>query len=237
MKKKNRRDYFVSCIVAAGGKSRRMGDGVNKLFEEICGLPVIARTLLALQNSECIDEIIVSAKEEDMLAIHDIALSFEIFKLKTIVKGGAHRAASVKAAAAEISEDCDLVAVHDGARPLIEEETIRSVVSAGYTYGAAACGVRPKNTLKREDENGFIAETVDRNELYEIQTPQVFSKELFLSAYEAEDSILQTVTDDCGLVERLDAKVKITEGSYRNIKITTPEDIAVAEGLLFEEGR
>ena len=234
-KKKLKRDYFVSCIVAAGGSGRRMGADVNKLFLEIGGVPVIARTLLALQNSEFVDEIIVAAKEEDMLDISDIAADFAIDKLKTIVKGGAVRAESVKAAISELSEECDLVAVHDGARPLVDENTISEAVSAGFAFGAAACGVRPKSTIKREDENGFVAETVDRSVLFEIQTPQVFSKELFLNAYDAENEVLHAATDDCALVERLGAKIKITRGSYRNIKITTVEDIAIAEGLLSDE--
>ncbi len=234
-KKKLRRDYFVSCIVAAGGESRRMGENVNKLFLEIAGVPVIAHTLLALQNSAWIDEIVVSAREEDILDISDLAASFEIDKLKAIVKGGAVRAESVKAAISELSEDCDFIAVHDGARPLVDENTIAQAVSAGFAFGAAACGVRPKNTLKRGDENNFVAETVDRSVLFEIQTPQVFSKELFLNAYEAEKDVLRSVTDDCSLVERLGTKIKITPGSYRNIKITTIEDLAIAEGLLNDE--
>lgn len=235
MKKKNKHDYFVSCIVAAGGSSRRMGDGMNKLFLEIDGVPVIARTLLSLEQSQYIDEIIVSAREEDMLDISDLAGAFGIRKLKTIVKGGAVRAASVKAALSSVSQGCDFVAVHDGARPLTDEDTIARVVSAAVLHGAAACGVRPKCTIKQEDKDGFIAQTVDRSKLYEMQTPQVFTKSLLCSAYDVDEDRLRTVTDDCALVEQLGTKIKITQGSYRNIKITTPEDIAVAEGLLDEE--
>lgn len=234
-KKKLRRDYFVSCIVAAGGASRRMGENVNKLFLELDGIPVIARTLTALQGSEYIDEIIVAARESDMLKISNIAADFEIDKLKVVVKGGAVRAESVKAAMAELSDECNFVAVHDGARPLIDGEIIHEAVTEAFVFGAAACGVRPKSTLKREDKNGFIAETVERSEVFEIQTPQVFSRELFLNAYDADDTVLQTVTDDCALVERLGEKIKITSGSYRNIKITTAEDILIAESLLSSE--
>lgn len=232
MKKHTKRDYFVSCIVAAGGASRRMGADVNKLFLPLVDIPVLAHTLLALENSDYIDEIIVSTREENIVLIRNICQDFRIAKLKSVVKGGAERSESVKAALSELSEECDLVAVHDGARPLIEEDVIERVVCASREFGSAACGVRPKCTLKREDENGFVAKTVDRSVLYEIQTPQVFAKELFLKAYEAEDDILRTVTDDCALIERLGEKIKITEGSYRNIKITTIEDIAIAKGLL-----
>lgn len=228
--KKQPKDGFVSCIVAAGGSSRRMGE--NKLFMEIGGIPVIARTLMALDKSNFIDEIIVSAREEDMLAIGDLVKQFCVKKVKTIVKGGAERADSVKAAISELSADCDFVAVHDGARPLVDQETIADAVKNACEFGAAACGVRPKCTLKRENKDGFIAETIDRSVVYEIQTPQVFEKSLFLRAYDADEKALKGATDDCALVERLGANIKITQGSYRNIKITTIEDISIAEGLL-----
>lgn len=230
--KNRKRDYFVSCIVAAGGSSRRMGNGINKLFLEIGNIPVIARTLIALENSEYIDEVIVSAKEEDIVIIGDIAKMYKIRKLKSIVKGGNERSDSVKSAICEISPCCDIVAVHDGARPFVSEKVISETVMAAYKYGCAACGVRPKCTLKKEDENGFISDTVDRNMVYEIQTPQVFSKDLFFKAYEADDTILHIATDDCTLIERLGEKIKITQGSYRNIKITTTEDIVIGEALI-----
>ncbi len=230
--KKQPKDGFVSCIVAAGGSSRRMGE--NKLFMEIGGIPVIARTMMTLDESNFIDEIIVSAREEDMLAIGDLVKQFCINKVKAIVKGGRERAESVKAAISEISADCDFVAVHDGARPLVDQDTIAEVVKNACEFGAAACGVRPKATLKRENADGFIAETIDRSVVYEIQTPQVFEKSMFLRAYEADEKALKGATDDCALVERLGANIKITQGSYRNIKITTIEDIAIAECLLEE---
>lgn len=235
MKKTKKRDYFVSCIIAAGGKSRRMGEGVNKLFLDLGGIPVLARTLLAFEKSDIIDEIIVSCGESDILKVREMAEYYGINKLKSIVKGGEERAESIKNAILEISENCDIVAVHDGARPLVDEEIILKAVLSCREYGAAASGVRPKSTLKREDENGFIEETIDRSKTIEIQTPQVFSKELFVKAYDADDTILKNVTDDCALVERLGVKIKITEGSYKNIKITTKEDILVAECLLNEK--
>lgn len=235
MRKKKNKACFVSCIVAAGGSGTRMGAEKNKLFLEIGGLPVIARTLLALENSAYISEIILSAREEDMLELRAIAEDFEISKLKAIVRGGAHRAASVKAATRAVSPESELIAVHDGARPLVDEETIQCVVAAAQEKGAAACGVRPKCTLKRADKDGFITETMDRSEVFEIQTPQVFAKDVLFAAYDTEEEILEKATDDCSLVERLGKRIFVTEGSYRNIKVTTPEDIAVAEGLLEDE--
>lgn len=231
MKSKNE---FVSCIVAAGGSGSRMGAEKNKLFLELAGRPVIAYTLMALEQSELIDEIILSAREEDMMELRRIAEEYAISKLSTIVRGGAHRAASVKSALSAVSKEATIVAVHDGARPLIEEKHIQNAVVEATKGGAAAVGVRPKCTLKQADENGFITETVDRSVMFEIQTPQVFGKDIILKAYEAAEDILAQATDDCSLVERLGVRIRVVEGSYRNIKVTTPEDIVIAESLLEE---
>ena len=234
-KRENTKHAFVSCVVAAGGSGSRMGTEENKLFLELLGVPVLAHTLMALDRSTDIDEIVIAARETDMLRIKSIIETYGITKATAVVRGGAHRSASVKAALSAVSEQADLIAVHDGARPLVDEHVISAVVEDAKTYGAAATGVRPKCTLKRADKDGFIKETVDRSEIFEIQTPQVFQKQLLLQAYDAEEATLALATDDCLLVEQLGKKIKITEGSYRNIKITTPEDIPVAEGLL--EGR
>lgn len=228
---KNRQSY-VTCIVAAGGSGTRMGADINKLFLKICGVPVIAHTLLALEKSAYIDEIVLSAREEDMMELQDIVKSYSITKATAIVRGGAYRSASVKAAMGVISEQTDFVAVHDGARPLVEEEVIGKVVEAAENMGAAATGVRPKCTLKKADVNGIIQETVDRSVVFEIQTPQVFDKALLMRAYDTDETTLKAATDDCSLVERLGADIQVTEGSYRNIKITTSEDILIAESLL-----
>lgn len=234
MKKNKKNKSNVCCIVAAGGSGTRMGADKNKLLLSLCDIPVIAHTLLKLQKSEYIGEIIISAKEEDILEINDIASVFEITKLKAIVRGGKTRAESIMSAICEISEDIDFVAVHDGARPLVSEKTIENTVLSAEEFGASACGVKPKCTLKRDDGNGFVGETVDRDTIYEIQTPQVFKKELFLKAYDTDSEILEKATDDCSLVERLGVKIKICDGEYSNIKITTPEDILIAEAILNE---
>lgn len=226
---------FVSSIVAAGGSGKRMGAEKNKLFLTVCGIPVLAHTLLTLEKSADIDEIIISAREEDIDEILKLTKEYEIKKVAHVVKGGSHRAASVKAALDKVSERADFVAVHDGARPLVHEETIKNTIEAAKRKKAAACGVRPKCTLKRADENGFICETVDRSEVYEIQTPQVFEKDLLFAAYDCAEEILEKATDDCSLVERLGEKIFVTEGTYTNIKVTTPEDILIAERILEEK--
>lgn len=228
----NQQKTFVSAIVAAGGSGTRMGAKKNKLFLKVCGVPVLACTLLALEKNEDINEIIVSAREEDMDEIFALLKEYNIQKVTAVVKGGSHRAASVKAALEKISERADFVAVHDGARPLISQDIIKNTIEAAKKHKAAACGVRSKCTLKRIDEDGFITETVNREEIYEIQTPQIFEKELILEAYHCAEEILEKATDDCALVERLGEKIFITDGAYTNIKVTTPEDILIAEKIL-----
>lgn len=217
---------FVSCIVAAGGSGNRMGTGKNKLLLEIGGVPVLCHTLTTLQKSEVVSEIIISAREEDMIEIAHMAEEFSITKLKTIVKGGKTRTESVLSASKEIADECDLVMIHDGARPFVTDNIIIDTVNAAREYGASACGVKPKCTLKSIDA-GFITKTVDRETTVEIQTPQVFSKELFLKMY--SESVVTDTTDDCALAEKCGAKIFVTEGSYKNIKITTPEDMEIAE--------
>lgn len=230
----DKQSCFVSCIVAAGGSGSRMGAEKNKLFLNIRNVPVIARTLMQLEKSTVISEIVLSAREEDMAELGEIIEMYGITKVTAVVRGGAHRAASVLNALKATAETADLIAVHDGARPLISEEEIIKTVEDARVNGAAAIGVRPKCTLKRADNRGVITETVDRSQMYEIQTPQIFSREILLKAYNVEESVLRSATDDCSLVERLGIPIKVTEGSYRNIKLTTPEDIRIAECLLEE---
>ncbi len=223
---------FVSCIVAAGGSGTRMGADINKLFLKIDGVAVIAHTLAVLENSEAVSEIIVSAREEDIMQISEYAQLSNITKLKSIVKGGATRAESVFAAQKEISDECNLVMVHDAARPFVTDLILTETVNAAEKFGAAACGVKPKCTLKSVNDDGFITGTVDRAKTIEIQTPQVFEKELFDKMYSFDIDALKKATDDCVLAEKCGAEIFVTEGSYRNIKITTPEDLEIAEIFL-----
>lgn len=223
----------VTCIVAAGGSGTRMGTGINKLFLEISGIPVIVHTLNALQNCDEVDEIIISAKEEEIIKIKDLVSEFSVAKVKTIVKGGKTRGESVLSAAREVSDDAEIVMIHDGARPFVTEKILTETIESARKNGAAACGVKPKCTLKSVD-GGFITGTVDREKTVEIQTPQVFKKELFDKMYSQSIDVINSATDDCILAEKTGAKIAITEGSYKNIKITTPEDIEIAE--LFLEG-
>ena len=221
----------VTCIVAAGGSGKRMGADINKLFLEINDVPVIAYTLLVLENCELIDKIIISAREEDIMFLSKIVEEFEILKVTTIVRGGATRGESVLCASREVSEDTDFVMVHDGARPLVTSEIIEKTLASAISFGAAACGVKPKCTLKTVDAD-VITGTADREKTVEIQTPQIFDKRLFDEMYNFDIETIKNATDDCILAEKTGASVHITEGSYKNIKITTPEDIEIAEIFL-----
>ncbi len=223
---------FVSCIVAAGGSGTRMGIDTNKIFLEIGKIPVIALTLTALEKSDVISEIIVAAREEDIIEISEIARNYDIKKLKTIVKGGKTRAESVLAASKEVSGCSDLVMIHDAARPFVTEEILKTTAQMAEKFGAAACGVKPKCTLKSIDDRGFIVDTVNREKTIEIQTPQVFKKSLFDEMYTFDIEFLQTATDDCVLAEKCGVEIFVTEGSYKNIKITTPEDMEIAQVFL-----
>ena len=224
----------VTCIVAAGGSGTRMGVSINKLFLKVSDIPVIVHTLLALNNCDAIDEIIISAKEDEIIKISELVSVFSISKVKTIVKGGKTRGESVLSASKEISLYTDFVMIHDGARPLVSNEILINTVNAAERYNAAACGVKPKCTLKSID-NGFISSTVDREKTIEIQTPQVFKKELFDVMYSHNVDVINSATDDCILAEISGARIFVTEGSYENIKITTPEDLEIAELLIERE--
>ena len=225
---------FCSAILAAGGSSSRMG-GENKLFVSVGGIPVLARSVLALAGSPLVDEIVIAVREEDLLAAADLCKAYGLEKPLKIVVGGATRLESVMAALLECSDQAQLVAVHDGARPLVTREIIDRTIEKAQEAYAAAPAVPVKDTIKVA-ENGIVLETPDRSKLFSVQTPQVFDRSLLSAALQAAKDAGTTVTDDCSAVERLGKEVYLTEGSYENIKITTPEDLALAEAILERRG-
>ena len=230
-KKENKADHpFCSVIVAAAGSSRRM-EGQNKLMLPLDGIPVLARTLLALDGSRLIDEIVVAVREEDLLPTGDLCRLYGVTKPVKIVRGGESRLDSVLAAAMECREDAAFLAVHDGARPLADPELIDRVVALAHRTNAAAPAVPVKDTIK-EVKDGLVERTLDRSALYAVQTPQVFDAQLLRAALQSAQTLGAEITDDCSAVERLGKEVYLTEGSYENIKITTPEDMLLACELL-----
>ena len=231
MKKKEPKNPFVSCIVAAAGKGSRMQADLNKIFLEYCDKPVLAHTLTALEECPSINEIVLVTGEYDILGCKDIAEEFGIKKLTAITVGGKMRQDSVRNALKEVSEQANIVLIHDAARPLVTSQVIDNVIHDVLLCGAAAPGVPCKNTLKLADPNGYIIDTPDRSCMYEIQTPQGFTRSIITRAHETAQQSGLSGTDDCFLVEHLGIKIKISEGDYRNIKITTPEDLVIAELL------
>ncbi len=225
---------YCSAIVPAAGSSRRMG-GENKLLMQVGGMPVLVRTLLALDRSRLVDEIVIATREEDLMLIGDLCKQFAITKPVKIVRGGDTRQESVLAAALECRPEGKFIAVHDGARPLATPELIDSVIALAHKTNAAAPGVPVKDTIKVV-RDGKVVSTPDRDTLRAIQTPQVFDAQLLRAALQSAVESGASITDDCSAVELLGKEVYLTEGSYENIKITTPEDVAQAEEILRERG-
>ncbi|MCI8554226.1 MAG: 2-C-methyl-D-erythritol 4-phosphate cytidylyltransferase [Clostridiales bacterium] len=221
----------TAAVVVAAGASSRMG-GVPKQLLPLGGMPVLARSLLALDRASLVDEIVVVAREEEMIPFYDICRHYEIGKASLIIRGGATRQQSVIIGASQVREGTDYLAIHDGARPLVRSERVDEVIREACRWKAAAVAVPVKDTVKMADEEGFISATPDRRLLWNVQTPQVFERDLYLEALHTAEREGKDYTDDCQLVERLGTQVKLVHGDYDNIKITTPEDIPMAEGLL-----
>ena len=221
---------FVTAVIVAAGNSTRMG-GVNKQFLLIDGVPVLIRTLSAFSESNMIDEIVIAAREEDIPKMYAMIKEYKVLKVTDIVKGGKTRQESVFNAIRRSSPFSEYFAIHDGARPLVTGKIIEDTVREAFLTGAAATGVKVKDTVKVVNEKGIITSTPDRNYLWAVHTPQVFERRLYLSAI---DNVINSemFTDDCKLLEEYGTEVKMVEGSYSNIKITTPDDIPIAESLL-----
>lgn len=224
----------VSVIIAGAGSASRM-NGINKQFYEIAGIPVIARSMLAFEQVEQIAEIIVSARENDFSEIEKIALEFEISKFKCVVAGGETRQQSVFKAFSQVSKETRLVAVHDGARPLVNPKFIELCIKDAAVFGGSTLGVPVKDTLKVVD-GGMIVDTPDRRKLYITQTPQIFRKDVYVKGINFANANELDFTDDCQLAEAVGIKVNMTLSDYRNIKITTPEDLAICEAILKMNG-
>lgn len=225
-------DPVCSAIVVAAGKGERMQTETKKQFLPLLGRPVLAHTLEAIGRSEMVKEIILVVPEEDIVTAKDIALSSYCKKVTQIVAGGSSRTESVRKGLAEISDNSEIVLIHDGVRPCISAPLINECIRNAREYGASALGVKPKCTIKQIDKNGLIETTIDRETLVEIQTPQCFQKEVIQKAYE---NISHTATDDCMLAEAIGVKVHVTEGSYSNLKLTTREDMQMLSALIISE--
>jgi 2-C-methyl-D-erythritol 4-phosphate cytidylyltransferase len=226
-------NLFVSVIVAAAGRGSRMNMPINKLYMEIGDVPVLVRTLTAFQDCRLVNEIILVVNNEDILFCkQDIIDPYRLYKVKTITAGGSERQMSVYNGLLQVNTKADIVMIHDGARPFIDEQGIARCVETAAEFGACTLAVRVKDTIKKADDDGTVTQTVDRRNLWAIQTPQAFKYGLIMEAHERARQDGFTGTDDTVLVERIGKPVKLVEGSYRNIKITTREDLIIAEGIV-----
>jgi len=229
----NKEEGKLPVIVVAAGSSTRM-QGINKQLTCVFGVPLIIRTLTVFENSRNISNIILVVRTEDVFEMQMMAEKYGITKVSDIVCGGKNRQESVAKGLSRVAKNQPGVLIHDGARPLVDELIINGVVKGLETYPAVTCGVSLKDTVKRINEDGTVAETLKRDALISVQTPQgVWVKE-YLEAIEKIGDV-SSFTDDTSIMEAAGYTVMTVPGSYKNIKITTPEDISVAEGFLREE--
>lgn len=220
----------TSVIIVAAGKSSRMC-GKDKQLELLNNIPVIAHTMLAFEKCESVNEIIIVTKEENIPLFKEIAESYGVKKSLKFTVGGNTRQESVFNGLKLISKETKYIAIHDGARPLVKPEKIEKVIADSRIFGGATLGVAVKDTIKTVS-GGLITDTPDRSVLYAIQTPQVFKRSIYFDGVNFASSHGLDFTDDCQLVEAIGIKVSLTVGDYSNIKITTPEDLFIAEALL-----
>ena len=222
---------YCGAVIVAAGNASRMG-GIDKVMATLGGEPMILRTVRTFQNCDAIKEIVIVTRPDLILPIKDLCSGCD--KVTAVVAGGKDRPASVKAGLSALSKKVKLAAIQDGARPLVTWEVIDRTVRAAHTYHAAAPGVPVKDTVKVV-KGGVVIVTPDRSTLRAIQTPQVFDIDLLRGALKKAEEENAPITDDCSAVENMGMSVKIVEGDERNIKVTTPMDLKIAEMLLEEE--
>ena len=221
---------YCGAVIVAAGSASRMG-GIDKVMAPLGGEPMIVRTVRQFQNCDAIREIVVVTRPELIVPIMDLCHGFD--KVKAVVVGGDTRAASVAMGMNTLSSKCKLVAVQDGARPFADWQLIDRVVRAANSYGAAAPAIAVKDTVKVV-RGGIVKETPERSSLKAVQTPQVFDFDLLRGALKQAKLDKLEITDDCSAVEHMGMSVKIVEGDEKNIKITTPMDLKIAQ-LILEE--
>ena len=222
---------YCGAVIVAAGSASRMG-GIDKVMAPLGGEPMILRTVRAFEDCEAVKEIVIVTREDLMGPIAELCSGFT--KIRSVVQGGSSRQESVKLGLLAFSKEVRLAAVHDGARPLVSGELIDKVIRAAHSYGAAAPAIPVKDTIKVL-EGGFIAATPDRSTLRAVQTPQVMDRDLLLGALEKAEQEDIALTDDCSAVEHIGMRVRLVEGEERNLKVTTPLDLKIAELLLEEK--
>ncbi len=224
----------VSVLLLGAGKGKRMNLPGNKVLADLGGKPVLAWSLELFEKREEIYEIILAAAEEDLNFCRELGAGYS--KFSRVAAGGGSRQESVANCLAFISGECSWVMVHDGARPFVSDYDLDALFKAAAPGYGAVLAAPEKNTIKEADKEGFIRRTLKREGLYQAQTPQLFPKKEFLKAYkDSKPEELASATDDASLLEAKGCPIKIALGGYKNIKLTTPEDLLLARALLKEE--
>ena len=227
------KNRYISVIIAAAGMRNRMGSKINKQFISINNKPILAHTIEKFERCKYIDEIIVVAKENEIdYCRGEIVRRYGFSKVSTIVKGGKERQDSVYNGILALNEKSDIVLSHDGARPFVKTKNIMDGIDGALKYGACVIGVPVKDTIKVVGDYKNVDETPKRDILWAAQTPQCFKKNIIMEGYRKAIEDKFVGTDDSVLIERLGLNVKMIMGSYENIKITTPEDLIIAESIL-----
>lgn len=223
----------VAAVVPAAGCGNRMGSEIKKQFLVLDGIPILGYVLRILEASRSVQSIVIAVGEdEEKYCRQAVVNKLGLRKITGIVQGGKERQDSVYSGLLALAPDTDIVVIHDGVRPLLTVENLDMVVGAALQYGAATCAVPVKDTVKLAREGGFVSETLPRDRLWLTQTPQAFRYRDILDAHRRAQGENFRATDDAALVERLGNAVKLVDGNYQNIKITTPEDLIVASALL-----
>lgn len=219
-------------VVVAAGKSERMGEGIDKAFLNLGSKPVLAYSLLAFEQCPDIEGVIVVARKDRLEAARGVIRIFGCSKVRAVVAGGANRQDSVAAGLAELPEEASLVAVHDGARPCVTPDLIAETLKSAKRHGSGVAATKVTDTLKEVLRGSVVTRTVDRAKLWAVQTPQTFQAKLLRQAYAAVKARKARVTDEASAVELLGQPVHLVPASPTNLKITTTDDLVVAEALL-----
>ena len=229
MELNNYSQFSFSAVVAAAGCSTRM-DGTDKLFADLEGLPVLVRTLNVLASVEPICEIVLVVSEKNIPRVRDLLEKYSFSKLIKVIEGGETRQASV--CAGVIAANGNFVVIHDGARPFVSSDLIKSLLNETQELDAVIPAIPVVDTIKRVDDRGMVRETIDRTGVFQVQTPQVFRKDTWLKAYKYILTNNQIVTDDASMLESAGFPVKVLPGSRLNIKITVPDDIKMGRMII-----
>lgn len=232
--RKKQKDPHCSVVVVAAGSSERMGG--DKMLMTLGAKPVIIRTLMAFQQSPMVDEILVVTKPEKIMSLADMIKLYDISKVTQVISGGATRMESALAGVSAVRKGAKLIAIHDGARPLVTQSLIERVVNAANEYMAAVPTVRCVDTMKQVDANGVITGTVDRDWVVRVQTPQVFDADVIKGALTKAVEKNLPLTDDCSAMDMMGVKTHAVEGDTGNIKLTEPADMILAEAILKSRG-